>query len=264
MGEQVHRPALEAHEDAVRVFDNLIGDFIQIRLLAPVIVKALQDHRPPADSGPGLRRLRKPHRLQHVPRLREVLRRLPDQLLCLGGVVRRGEGRLEDGVILRVVIIDKVIKYALKRAAAGLATILIVSFLTFAAFSLISGDTATAMLGTSATPERVRAPSNRRRPADQTPRGMDTAVIRTKLIRLSHRVSPTFGARSSRTGLFFAAAALSIPRIAMTVRMLRSTVQEELGKDYVRTAISRGNDRAPPRRPGSPQWPGPPDSPGPR
>ena len=46
----------------------------------------------------------------------------------------------------------------------------------------------------------VRAPSNRRRPADQTPRGMDTAVIRTKLIRLSHRVSPTFGARSSRTG----------------------------------------------------------------
>ena len=43
--------------------------------------------------------------------------------------------------------------------------------------------------------------------------------------------------------LFFAAVALSIPRIAMTVRMLRSTVQEELGKDYVRTAISRGNDR---------------------
>ena len=43
--------------------------------------------------------------------------------------------------------------------------------------------------------------------------------------------------------LLFAAVALSIPRIAMTVRMLRSTVQEELGKDYVRTAISRGNDR---------------------
>ena len=43
--------------------------------------------------------------------------------------------------------------------------------------------------------------------------------------------------------LLFAAAALSIPRIAMTVRMLRSTVQEELGKDYVRTAIARGNDR---------------------
>ena len=43
--------------------------------------------------------------------------------------------------------------------------------------------------------------------------------------------------------LFFAAVALAIPRTAMTVRMLRSTVQEELGRDYVRTAISRGNDR---------------------
>ncbi len=43
--------------------------------------------------------------------------------------------------------------------------------------------------------------------------------------------------------LFFAALALAIPRIAMTVRMLRSTVQGEMRKDYVRTAISRGNDR---------------------
>lgn len=43
--------------------------------------------------------------------------------------------------------------------------------------------------------------------------------------------------------LFFAAAALAIPRIAMTVRMLRSTIQAEMQKDYVRTAISRGNDR---------------------
>ena len=57
--------------------------------------------------------------------------------------------RLSEGYLL--------MKYALKRAAAGLATILIVSFLTFAAFSLISGDTATAMLGTSATPERLAA-----------------------------------------------------------------------------------------------------------
>ena len=38
-------------------------------------------------------------------------------------------------------------KYALKRAAALLATMAIVSFLTFAAFDLIS-DAATAMLGT--------------------------------------------------------------------------------------------------------------------
>ena len=44
--------------------------------------------------------------------------------------------------------------------------------------------------------------------------------------------------------LFFAAVAIAIPRIAMTVRMLCSTIQGEMRKDYVRTAISRGNDRA--------------------
>ena len=43
--------------------------------------------------------------------------------------------------------------------------------------------------------------------------------------------------------LFFAAICLSIPRIAMTVRMMRSTVVSEMNKAYVRTAISRGNDR---------------------
>lgn len=42
--------------------------------------------------------------------------------------------------------------------------------------------------------------------------------------------------------LFFPALALALPRIAMTVRMLRSTLLEELHRDYVRTAISRGND----------------------
>ena len=43
--------------------------------------------------------------------------------------------------------------------------------------------------------------------------------------------------------LFFGAAALSIPRIAMTLRMMRATVISEMNKAYVRTAISRGNDR---------------------
>ena len=43
--------------------------------------------------------------------------------------------------------------------------------------------------------------------------------------------------------LFFASVSLAIPRIAMTVRMLASTIRSEMGKDYVRTAISRGNDR---------------------
>ena len=219
-------------------------------------------------------------------------------------------------------------KYALKRAAAGLATILIVSFLTFAAFSLISGDTATAMLGTAATPERLaalRAELGLDRPlmvrygewllgfftgdlgvsssysqpvwdilapkfrltlclsflsfalitAVSIPLGLWSAGrqrfegARTALNQLGMAVPPFFtgillswvfgvGLKWFTPGQFpdagedfagaavyllFAAAALSIPRIAMTARMLRSTVREELGKDYVRTAISRGNDR---------------------
>ena len=43
--------------------------------------------------------------------------------------------------------------------------------------------------------------------------------------------------------LFFGAVCLAVPRIAMTVRMLRATVISEMNKAYVRTAISRGNDR---------------------
>lgn len=44
--------------------------------------------------------------------------------------------------------------------------------------------------------------------------------------------------------LLFPAAAIAIPRIAQTVRMLRSTLLAEMDKDYVRTAIARGNDRS--------------------
>ena len=205
---------------------------------------------------------------------------------------------------------------------------LMVSFLTFAAFSLISGDAAIAALGTSATPERLaalRAELGLDRPllvrygkwllgfftgdlgvsisyqqpvgellapkirltlwlslvsfllitAVSIPLGVLTAGrrrfegTRTALNQLGMAVPPFFtgmllswvfgvglkwfapgqfpDAKEDFAGaavyLLFAAAALSIPRIAMTVRMLRSTVQEELGKDYVRTAISRGNDR---------------------
>ena len=43
--------------------------------------------------------------------------------------------------------------------------------------------------------------------------------------------------------LIFPAVAVAVPRIAMTVRMLRSTIVYEMNRDYVRTAISRGNDR---------------------
>lgn len=46
-------------------------------------------------------------------------------------------------------------KYAAKRIAMLLFTMVIVSLLAFVAFDVISGDPATAMLGTQATPERV-------------------------------------------------------------------------------------------------------------
>ena len=48
-------------------------------------------------------------------------------------------------------------KYAAKRIAMLLVTMVIVSLLAFLAFDLISGDPATAMLGTQATPESVAA-----------------------------------------------------------------------------------------------------------
>ncbi len=48
-------------------------------------------------------------------------------------------------------------KYFLKKTAGLLATLLAVSFLVFAAFAVIPGDPATAMLGTEATPARVEA-----------------------------------------------------------------------------------------------------------
>ncbi len=43
--------------------------------------------------------------------------------------------------------------------------------------------------------------------------------------------------------LLFPAVAVALPRSAMTVKMLRSGILQELTKDYVRTAHSRGNDR---------------------
>ena len=43
--------------------------------------------------------------------------------------------------------------------------------------------------------------------------------------------------------LIFPAVSIALPRIAMTTQMLRSGIMEELHKDYVRTAYSRGLDR---------------------
>lgn len=221
-------------------------------------------------------------------------------------------------------------KYAAKRILMLLATMVIVSFLTFLAFDLISGDQATAMLGTQATPEKLAAlraelgldrpfpvrygewllgffsgdlgiSASYRQPvwtlisskvlvtlclsllsfvliaAVSIPlslwstrwTGGPVAAVRTVFNQLCMAVPPFFTGMlfswifgitlkwfipgdfpglsvdfaGSLRHLAFAAAAVAIPRTAMTVRMLRSTIFSELQKDYVRTAISRGSDR---------------------
>ncbi len=222
-------------------------------------------------------------------------------------------------------------KYAARRIAMLLLTMVIVSFFAFAAFSMISGDPATAMLGTTATPEKVaalRAELGLDRPwpvryvewlagfftgdlgisysygtpvweliapkvgltlclsllsfvlivAVSIPLGLRSAGraggrlewLGTVVNQLGMAVPPFFtgilltwvfstmlhwfihGQMPSLTQnfpgalryLLFAAVALAVPRIAMTTRMLRSTVRREMERDYVRTAISRGNDRS--------------------
>ncbi len=42
--------------------------------------------------------------------------------------------------------------------------------------------------------------------------------------------------------LFFPSLAIALPKIAMTVKMLRGSLIDEAGKDYARTAYSRGNN----------------------
>lgn len=221
-------------------------------------------------------------------------------------------------------------KYAAKRLLMLLLTMVIVSLLAFVAFDLISGDPATAMLGTQATPERIAALReelglNRPLPVRYgewllgfftgnlgtsysynqpvrdliAPKVLVTLCLSLMSFLLIVVVSIPMGVRSVRQSgrvrdalrtvvnqlcmavpafflgillswlfstvlkwfvhgkfpglsadfagsmkyLFFAALAIAIPRIAMTVRMLRSTILSEMQKDYVRTAISRGNDR---------------------
>lgn len=221
-------------------------------------------------------------------------------------------------------------KYAGKRIAMLLLTMVIVSFLAFAAFDLIAGNPAEIMLGTQATPEKIAALEaelglDRPFPVRywdwltgffagdlgesyhyhqpvweliapkvevtlwlsalsffliavvSLPLGLYSAGrtggrlegVFTVLDQLCMAVPPFFtgilltwvfslglqwfthgsfpGLREDFPGamryLLFAAVALAIPRIAMTVRMMKSTVRTELQKDYVRTAISRGNDR---------------------
>ena len=220
----------------------------------------------------------------------------------------------------------KTMKYALRRIAMLLLTMVIVSLLAFVAFDLISGAPATAMLGTQATEESVAAlreelgldqpllvrygkwllgfftgnlgtSYNYYQPvwdliASKVVLTLTLSLLSFALIVVvsvplgvwssRHAGGPRDGIRTAFnqfcmavppffTGLLFtwvfslmlgwfvhgkfpgfgqdAVGSLwyllfpAIPRIAMTVRMLRSTIQAEMGKAYVRTAISRGNDR---------------------
>ena len=222
-------------------------------------------------------------------------------------------------------------KYALKRILQFMLTMVIVSFLAFVAFDLISGDPATALLGTEATEEALAALRSEMG-LDQPllvrygqwlagfftgdlgtsyvyhqsvseiiapkivvtllliltsflmillvsiPLGLSSAkrsggileALSSAVNQLCMAVPPFFTGMLLSYGfgiilkwfmpgnfpsvtedfggamkhIFFAAIAISIPRIAMTVRMLKSTIQSEMRKDYVRTAISRGNDRS--------------------
>ena len=222
-------------------------------------------------------------------------------------------------------------KYAAKRIATLLVTMVVVSFLAFLAFDLISGDPAEMMLGTEATPEALAALREEMglnrplivrygdwllgfvtgdlgvsydyyQPVGEllAPKILVTlclsllsfAIITVISIPLgiwsAQRSGGLFGAVHTTgnqlfmaippffTGmilswvfgtilhwftpgafpdlltnfgvamkhLLFASVAIAVPRIAMTVRMLRSTIRGEQRKSYVRTAISRGNDRS--------------------
>lgn len=204
-----------------------------------------------------------------------------------------------------------------------LLTMLLVSFLTFAAFEAVSGDPVQTMLGTEATEEQAQALRSELgldRPFIQRyfhwvsgiftgdlgtsysyrqsvsvllgskalvsfalcmlsfamivfvsiPLGLASYkysgrildVVRSIVNQICMAVPPFFtgilfswifgiglrlfvpGSSPGFVHLFFAALCIAIPRIAMTVRLLRSTVVSEMNKAYVRTAISRGNDRS--------------------
>ena len=75
-----------------------------------------------------------------------------------------------------------------------------------------------------------------------------TGVLLTLIFGLTLRwftpgafVAPEVSFWRSVGYLIYPAVAIALPRIAMTVRMLKSSIVGELNKDYVRTAYSRGN-----------------------
>jgi len=57
-------------------------------------------------------------------------------------------------------------------------------------------------------------------------------------------VPPEMGLGAYMRFMFFPSLAVALPKSAMTVKMLRSSVLSELDEDYIRTAYSKGNNRS--------------------
>ena len=206
-------------------------------------------------------------------------------------------------------------KYLAKKLAGFVMTMLVVSFLVFAAFAVIPGDPATAMLGTQATPEKlaalreqmglnepllvrfgswavnfiqgdfgtsykyqmsVRSMIAEKIPVTLTLTAMSFAhhaggkVDRIVLIvdQVIMAIPPFFSGilitllfglvlhlftpggyvsyTTSVTGflgyLIFPSVAIALPKAAMAIKLLRTSVLSEMKLDYVRTAYSRGNN----------------------
>ncbi|MCF2619087.1 ABC transporter permease [Oscillibacter valericigenes] len=220
-------------------------------------------------------------------------------------------------------------RYTAKKLATMLLTMVIVSLLTFVAFSLLSGDAATRLLGTEATPEKLEA--LRRALGLNDPLlvryarwllgalhgdlGVSYQYSQSVSALIGQRLGPTLtltalsfvlillvsiplGVMSAKyaggwldrtltvlnqvvmavppffTGilftylfglvlhwfiagafpiggpshylgyLFFPALAVALPRIAMTVKLLRTSILDEAQRDYVRTSMSRGRSRS--------------------
>jgi ABC-type dipeptide/oligopeptide/nickel transport system permease component len=77
-----------------------------------------------------------------------------------------------------------------------------------------------------------------------------TGILFTYVFGLVLRlfVPGAFPARDESAGaylgyLFFPALAIALPRVAMTVRLLRGCILDEAQKDYVRTSMARGRSR---------------------
>lgn len=220
-------------------------------------------------------------------------------------------------------------KYILKKFITLIITLLLISLLTFTAFSVIPGDAASARLGTNATQEQIDALRDEMGLNDPLPvrfvnwlggvlhgdfgesyqyndvtvasllsdrlpvtvllsvlaliiilvisiplgiicarhsgTWLDTLINQLTQITMAVPafflgilltyvfglilhwfqpgafVQPTESFMGSVAYLIFPAVAVALPKIAMVVKFLRNSILSEVGKDYVRTAYSKGN-----------------------